>query len=258
VSILSTHLSVHAGAEWGLIGGLCVEASWLYSRIRGSHRGSNLFPWRKPIPEGRMAYLVSVIVRVGLGAGLAGAAAGVGQVSGSFAAFGLGVAAPLVLEKLAKTVPLTGSLSNVQENRQAPSRASFLRSSRRDYGGGRCELTQRPVASSGPWHEPLRKHLFAQAWDCVTIVLLGASSALWLDRTLLTICLNTTPIWRKNSITDTRLFAQSSIGCTGFRSPARLADGSLGPPAPSYSSYSDESLCWSGVSGCVQQAAPRM
>ena len=65
-----------------------------------------------------MAYLVSVIVRVGLGAGLAGAAAAGGQVSGSFAAFSLGVAAPLVLEKLAKTVPLTGSLSNIQENKQ--------------------------------------------------------------------------------------------------------------------------------------------
>ena len=57
-----------------------------------------------------MAYLVSVVIRVGLGAGLAAAATGSDQVSGSLAAFGIGVAAPLVLEKLAQTVPLTGTL----------------------------------------------------------------------------------------------------------------------------------------------------
>lgn len=113
MSILSTHLTVWAGAGWGLIGGLCVEALWLYSRIRGPSR----FSWRKPIPEGRAAYLVSVVMRVGLGAGLAAAATGSDQVSGSLAAFGLGVAAPLVLEKLAQTVPLTGTLGSAQENK---------------------------------------------------------------------------------------------------------------------------------------------
>lgn len=64
-----------------------------------------------------MAYLVSVVIRVGLGAGLAAAATGSDQVSGSLAAFGIGVAAPLVLEKLAQTVPLTGTLGTVQEDK---------------------------------------------------------------------------------------------------------------------------------------------
>lgn len=64
-----------------------------------------------------MAYLVSVLIRVGVGAGLAAAATGSGQVSGSLAAFGLGVAAPLVLEKLAQTVPLTGTLGSVQKDK---------------------------------------------------------------------------------------------------------------------------------------------
>jgi len=59
-----------------------------------------------------IAYLISVVVRVGSGAFLAAAAAGSGQVSGSLAAFGLGAAAPLVVEKLSKTVPLTGSVGS--------------------------------------------------------------------------------------------------------------------------------------------------
>jgi hypothetical protein len=93
-------------ALWGLIGGSCVEALWLSARIRKDPRWS----WRKPIPQGLTAYLISVVLRVGAGAGLAAAAAGSGQISGNFAAFILGVSAPLVIEKLAQVIPLTGSL----------------------------------------------------------------------------------------------------------------------------------------------------
>jgi hypothetical protein len=50
-----------------------------------------------------------VVVRVGAGAGLAAAAAGSGQVSGTLAAFALGVATPLVIEKLSSTIALTGT-----------------------------------------------------------------------------------------------------------------------------------------------------
>ena len=99
-------MSVWAAAIWGLVGGLCVEALALYSLIRHARRWS----WRKPIPQGLSAYVISVIVRAGAGAGLAAAAAGSGQVSGTFAAFALGVAAPLVVEKLSQAIPLTGSL----------------------------------------------------------------------------------------------------------------------------------------------------
>jgi hypothetical protein len=93
-------------AGWGLAGGLCVEALALYSLIRGSHS----WHWRRPIPQGLVAYIISVILRAGAGAGLAAAAAGSGQVSGTFAAFALGVAAPLVVEKLSRAIPLNGSL----------------------------------------------------------------------------------------------------------------------------------------------------
>jgi hypothetical protein len=97
-------MDVWAAAAWGLTGGLVVEAQALYSMIRGEPSLS----WRAPIPQGLASYLISVGLRVGVGAGLAAAAAGSGQVSGAFAAFGLGIAAPLVVEKLATGVPLTG------------------------------------------------------------------------------------------------------------------------------------------------------
>lgn len=100
-------MNVWSAADWGLAGGVCVEALALYSLIRNSERWS----WRRPIPQGLMAYVVSVVLRAGAGAVLAAAGAGNGQISGTFAAFGLGVAAPLVVEKLSHAIPLTGTLN---------------------------------------------------------------------------------------------------------------------------------------------------
>jgi len=99
-------MSTLGAATWGLAGSVCVEALELYSLIRHSRRWS----WRKPIPQGLTAYIISVVLRAGAGAALAAAAAGSSQVSGTFAAFALGVAAPLVVEKLTRAVPLSGSL----------------------------------------------------------------------------------------------------------------------------------------------------
>ena len=90
-------------ASWGLLGGLCVELLELYAHIRHTQKWN----WREPIRLGITLYLISVVCRVGVGAVLAAAAAGSGQVSGTLAAFGLGVAAPLVIEKLARAVPRT-------------------------------------------------------------------------------------------------------------------------------------------------------
>jgi hypothetical protein len=87
-------LAVWAAALWGLAGGLCVEALELYARIKRAREWS----WSKPIPQGRAAYWTSVVIRAGVGALLAAAAAASDQVSGAFAALGLGVAAPLVVE----------------------------------------------------------------------------------------------------------------------------------------------------------------
>jgi len=89
-------------AYWALAGGLCVEGLELYARIRRTPKWS----WRTPIPQGLTAYLLSVLIRAGVGATLAAAAASSKQVAGAFAAFGLGVAAPLVIEKIAKVVPI--------------------------------------------------------------------------------------------------------------------------------------------------------
>lgn len=111
-------MNLWAAAVWGLAGGLCVEALALYSVIRNTPQWS----WRLPIPQGLTAYVISVIVRAGAGAGLAAAAAGSGQVSGSLAAFGLGIGAPLVVEKLASAIPLAGSMIAVQSSSGKQSR----------------------------------------------------------------------------------------------------------------------------------------
>lgn len=97
---------------WGVAGGACVEALWLYTRIRSDL----LWSWRRPIPQGLTAYIISLVARIGVAAGVAAAAAGSGQVSGPLAAFGLGVGAPLVLEKLSRTIPLTGMSTVIEED----------------------------------------------------------------------------------------------------------------------------------------------
>jgi hypothetical protein len=100
-------MNIWGAAVWGLAGGLCVEALALHSMIRGASDWS----WRKPIPQGLLAYLISVFLRAGASAGLAAAVAGSGQVAGPFAAFALGVAAPLMIEKLSRAIPLADTLS---------------------------------------------------------------------------------------------------------------------------------------------------
>jgi hypothetical protein len=108
-------MSLWTYALWGLLGALCVEALELYGAM---HRAQG-FPWRQPneVPLG--PYLVSVVIRVVLGAGLAAAAGAASQVTGVFGAFGAGVAAPLILEKLARAVPITTT-----ENKPEPLRGN--------------------------------------------------------------------------------------------------------------------------------------
>ena len=97
-------------AGWALAGGLCVEALELYAQIRRTPKWS----WRTPIPQGLVAYLISVAIRAGVGATLGAAAASGKQVAGAFGAFGLGVAAPLVIEKLARIVPMRVSDPSIE------------------------------------------------------------------------------------------------------------------------------------------------
>jgi hypothetical protein len=96
-------MALWLAAIWGLAGGMSVEGVELYARIHHVRDWS----WRKPIPQGLAAYLLSLVIRAGFSAGLTTAAAASDQVVGAFAMFGIGVAAPLVIEKLARGIPLS-------------------------------------------------------------------------------------------------------------------------------------------------------
>ncbi|MFC0038564.1 hypothetical protein [Actinomadura rayongensis] len=63
---------------------------------------------------------MSVLIRVGAGCAVAAAMAHDGQVTEATAAFGLGIAAPLVIEKLARQVPLTLDTQAVLEPEPEP------------------------------------------------------------------------------------------------------------------------------------------
>jgi|SRR5437868_700306 len=94
-------------ALWGLAGGLCVEGLEVYANI---HRKKS-WSWRKPIPQGMTAFVLSIIIRGAVSTVVAAAFAASGQVSGAFAALGLGIAAPLIVQRLARAVPLTDARS---------------------------------------------------------------------------------------------------------------------------------------------------
>lgn len=88
-------------AIWGGFGGLAVELLQLYDAIRRTGD----WPWRSP-GEPRPAVLAfSVLIRVGLGVGLAVAAGDTNQVSGTLGAMAIGVTAPLLLQHMARQVP---------------------------------------------------------------------------------------------------------------------------------------------------------
>jgi hypothetical protein len=116
-------MDVGVATGWGVVGGACVEALWLYSRIRSDL----LWSWRRPIPQGLTAYIISFVARIGVAAGVAAAAAGSGQVSGPLAAFGLGVGAPLVVEKLSRAIPVVYSGTGKEDAQsKRPPTVSFI------------------------------------------------------------------------------------------------------------------------------------
>jgi hypothetical protein len=95
-------MNSRGAALWGLTGGLCIELLSLNSLMQADERWS----WRQPVPQGLPVFVTSIVVRVGAGTGLAVVAASRGQVSGAFAAFSLGIAVPLAIQKLASSIPL--------------------------------------------------------------------------------------------------------------------------------------------------------
>jgi hypothetical protein len=88
-------------ALWGLAGGSCVELWNLHCLTR-----QPVFSWRHPIQQGLSAYVTAVLTRLAIGAIVAAAAAAGGEITGAWVAFGLGVAGPLVVQRLAGDVPL--------------------------------------------------------------------------------------------------------------------------------------------------------
>lgn len=97
------------GALWGALGGAVVEAYDIVAVARATRR----WPWLDPAKSSReMTYaerwnafgvwLFATVVRIAAGGG--GAAAASSQVTGELAAFGLGVAGPLALERILATV----------------------------------------------------------------------------------------------------------------------------------------------------------
>ncbi len=88
-------------ALWGLFGGFAVEGLE-FSRVI---RRWGTWPWRLPGEPGLGPLAASVVIRLGIGAGLAAGAGSAHQVAGPFGAVAVGVAAPLVVEQLARTVP---------------------------------------------------------------------------------------------------------------------------------------------------------
>ena len=94
-------------ALWGAFGGLSVEAVQFYGAIRRTGK----WPWEIKGEPRPLALFVSVVIRVGVGFRLALAAVKTGQVSGPLGVFAVGVAAPLLIEQMAKRVPLDAQQS---------------------------------------------------------------------------------------------------------------------------------------------------
>jgi hypothetical protein len=109
-----------AACLWGLVGSAAVEALELYraiQRVKG-------FPWRMPDEVPLAPYLVALIIRNALGAGLAAAFGVSGQIAGPLGAIAVGVAAPKIVEQLMRQglshpavapTPVTASASPIEE-----------------------------------------------------------------------------------------------------------------------------------------------
>lgn len=83
---------------WGLLGASFVEGWDLYTAI---HTAKD-FPWKQ---EGRLKlapYSVAAAIRLGIGAGLAAVLADSGQVAGAVGFVAVGIAAPKILQQLAR------------------------------------------------------------------------------------------------------------------------------------------------------------
>lgn len=95
-------------ALWGLGGGFAVEGLDLY----GAVRREGCWPWRVRGPRevGAVGYLLAEVIRLVIGGILASALAESSQITTAFSALAVGVAAPLIVERLTRAIPLTDSV----------------------------------------------------------------------------------------------------------------------------------------------------
>lgn len=99
-------------ALWGLFGGFAVEGLDLYGAVR--RRGC--WPWRARGPRevGVTGYFVAELFRLVVGSGLAWALARSGQITTAVGALAVGAAAPFLVERLTRAIPL-GDTDSVQD-----------------------------------------------------------------------------------------------------------------------------------------------
>jgi len=88
-------------ATWGALGALGVEAL----EFAAATRRNRTWPWLDPAGPDLLPLAATVIIRVAVGAIVAGALGAAVQVSGAFGALTAGIAAPLLIQQTAGQVP---------------------------------------------------------------------------------------------------------------------------------------------------------
>ncbi|MFG2948319.1 hypothetical protein [Streptomyces adustus] len=91
-------MTVWEACLWGVFGAGAVEALDLYGAIRRV-RG---YPWREKDETPLGPYLLSVVLRLALGVGVAAAFGASGQAGGPVGVVAVGIAAPKILEQIAR------------------------------------------------------------------------------------------------------------------------------------------------------------
>jgi hypothetical protein len=124
--VVISPMGLWAAAIWGFMGAGAIEAWDLYGAI---HRVKG-FPWRMPDEVAFAPYLVSVFIRVLLGVGMAIAFVASGQADGPVGVLAIGIAAPKLLEQLARQA-VSQAASETAPGPSRPRRAPT------SVGGGR-------------------------------------------------------------------------------------------------------------------------
>lgn len=91
-------MSVMESCLWGLLGAALIEGLDLYTAIHTSDG----WPWKKKGEPTLAPYLVALAIRLGVGTDLTAAFAASHQVAGALAAVTVGIAAPKILQQLAR------------------------------------------------------------------------------------------------------------------------------------------------------------